>query len=274
MSYATQVSRFAAVAALALAAGAHADGHTLADIAQGSHRSPENVARNEWRHPVQTLQWFGLKPGMTVVEMSPGGGWYTEILAPYLRENGRLYGAHYDVNAASEYRRRSAREFVAKLAANPEVYDKVDITVFTPPEQTAIGPAGEVDMILVFRNVHGWLRNDTADDAFQTFFRTLKPGGVVGVVQHRGDPDKPQDPEAASGYVTEAVIIELATAAGFELAGKSEINANPRDTKDHPKGVWTLPPVYRMGDENRDEYAKIGESDRMTLKFVKPGGPM
>ena len=279
MNHRLWMRRAAAAVVLAFAVtGAHADGHggakSLADIAAGDHRSAGNIARNEWRHPVETLTWFGLEPGMTVVEMAPGGGWYTEILAPYLRESGRLYGAHHDLNAESEYRRRSSRQFVAKLAGEPDVYDKVEVTVFAPPEQTNIGPEGEVDMILVFRNVHGWLRGEIADDAFETFYRTLKPGGVVGVVQHRGDPDTPQDPEARSGYVNEQVVIDLATAAGFELAAKSEINANARDTKDHPSGVWSLPPSLRDGDETRDKFAAIGESDRMTLKFVKPGGAM
>lgn len=243
----------------------------LAALTTGEHRSEAYTARNGSRHPVETLTFFSLEPTMTVVEMSPGGGgWYTEILAPYLREGGKLYAANYDFNSSSGYYRRNARKFIAKLAAQPEIYDQVDITVFAPPGKVDVAPDNSADLLLVFRNVHNWMELGVAEQAFEIFFRALKPGGVLGVVQHRGDPDQAQDPKAESGYVTEATIIAMAQAAGFELTARSEINANPRDNKDYAKGVWTLPPTFELGEQDRDQYAAIGESDRMTLKFTKP----
>ena len=251
----------------------YGDGHGegLADIVGGDHRTRAFVARDGMRHPEETLSFFGLEPGMTVVEMLPGGGgWYTEILAPYLRDNGVFYAANYDMNSEVPYYRRNARNYIAKLANTPELYDQVNVTVFAPPQNADIAPAGSADMVLVFRNVHNWMRNDLAEGAFEVFYRTLKAGGVLGVVQHRGDSNEPQDPKADSGYVTEEVVIGFAEAAGFKLEGRSDINANPKDTKDHPEGVWTLAPNFRLGDQDREKYAAIGESDRMTLRFRKP----
>ena len=261
------------MAAAGLAGGALANGNSerLAALATGEQRSPGYAARNEFRHPVETLTFFGLEPDMTVVEMSPGGGgWYTEILAPFVREKGKLYAANYDFNSDVGYFRRNARNYIAKLSAQPELYDRVDVTVFALPDKADIAPPASADMVLVFRNVHNWMGDGIAREAFQVFHRALKPGGVLGVVQHRGDPALPQDPKAESGYVTEATVIAMAEAAGFELSGRSEINANPKDGRDHPEGVWTLPPGYELGDKDREKYAAIGESDRMTLKFRKP----
>lgn len=242
----------------------------LVEAARGAHRSDEKTARDVWRHPVQTLRWFGLRQDMTVVEIWPGGGgWYTEILAPYLREHGKLYAANYAPVPDTDYYARNARKYREKLAANPEVYDRVEITELMPPaDELEAAPAGSADMVLTFRNLHNWERGGYAPAMFDAMYRALKPGGVLGLVAHRADPGTNPDP--ATGYVTEARAIELAEAAGFELLDRSEINANPRDTKDHPEGVWTLPPSLRLGEKNRAHYAAIGESDRMTLKFRKP----
>ncbi|HKU14414.1 MAG TPA: hypothetical protein VJQ52_08455 [Steroidobacteraceae bacterium] len=218
--------------------------------------------------PRETLRFFGLQPGMTVVEVWPAGG-YTEILAPVLRQRGQLYAATLDPGS-SEYARRTVDEFRARLTAQPALYDKVVVTTLAaPPARNEIAPAGSADLILTFRNLHNWMMFGWQREAFEAMHAALKPGGVLGVVEHRGDPRRPQDPKAASGYVQEQYAIELIESVGFELVGRSELNANPRDTKDYEKGVWALPPSYADGARNRERYAAIGESDRFTLKFVK-----
>jgi len=225
------------------------------------HRSVGNVARDPARHPYETLSFFGIKPTDTVVELAPGGGWYTEILAPYLREGGQLYAADGG----------SAR-FKAKMDSMG-VYGKVKITTFDPKnDRLDIAPAGTADAVLTFRNVHNWmdLGGDKAQNVFNAAFKALKSGGVLGVEEHRLPASRTQDPKGGSGYVHEATVIKFAEAAGFKLAGRSEVNANPKDTADHPEGVWTLPPTYALKDKDRAKYQAIGESDRMTLKFVKP----
>jgi predicted methyltransferase len=261
------------VVALCSANGVHAAGPdeaALRELAVGSHRAPGHAERNVHRHPVETLTFFGLAPGMTVVEIAPGsGGWYTEILAPYLEASGRYYAAAYDPLAAEEYYRRSARALQDKLALRLDLYGSAILTVFAPPAKLDIAPAGSADLVLTFRNVHNWMADGAADAAFAAFYRALKPGGVLGVVEHRGASDGPQDPKAESGYVREDVVIGLAEKAGFRLDARSEINANPKDTRDHPEGVWTLPPTLELGDEDRAKYTAIGESDRMTLRFRK-----
>ena len=269
--------RFAwvAIAAVLLATpvAANDTADRLQALADGPHRADGNASRNRSRHPVETLMFFGIRPDMTVVEVAPGGGgWYTEILSPFLRDVGRYYAANYDPVSPTEYYRRNARRFVDKLAGNLELYDHSIVTVFAPPAKTDIAPPDSADLVVTFRNVHNWfgVEDGAADAAFAAMFRALKPGGVLGVVQHRGDPTRPQDPSAESGYVREDTVIALAEKAGFRLDAKSEINANPRDTKDHPEGVWTLPPNLDLGDQDRDKYVEIGESDRMTLRFVKP----
>jgi len=225
-------------------------------------RSSEERARDQYRHPIETLAFFGLKPDMTVVEIWPGGGWYTDILAPYLHDHGRLYAAISKGENAAEYKK--------KLADDPARFGKVTVTQLDPPDQMQIAPAGSADMVVTFRNVHNWMRGGNGEAVFKAMYTALKPGGVLGVEEHRGDPGKPQDPKAASGYVREDHVITLAEEAGFILAGKSDLNANPRDTKDYAKGVWTLPPTLRLGDTDKAKYLAIGESDRMTLKFIKP----
>ena len=243
-------------------------GDELTDIVIGEHRSEKYKARNMYRHPVETLNFFGIQPNMTVVEVSPGGGgWYSEILAPYLRQKGALYAGSYDP-AGSEYSQTNSKKYEEKLQASPEIYGKVIVTIFAPPDKLDAAPDGSADMVVTFRNFHNWIRRGHGPAAMTAMYRYLKPGGILGVVQHRQAADKLSTPE--KGYIREKEIIALAEDAGFALAAKSEINANPKDLKDHPEGVWTLPPVYRLKDMDRDKYAAIGESDRMTLKFIKP----
>jgi predicted methyltransferase len=197
-----------------------------------------------------------------VVEIWPGAGWYTAILAPYLKQDGKLYAAVAPGENTAEYRK--------KLTDDPKDYGKVVVTDLNPPTELQMAPAESVDMVLTFRNVHNWIRSGYAEDVFKAIYLALKPGGVLGLEEHRGDPNAPQDPKAASGYVREDYVIKLAEQAGFQLVGRSEINANPKDTKNYPDGVWTLPPTLRLKDVDRSKYQAIGESDRMTLKFVKP----
>ncbi len=236
----------------------------LKTILASSHRPAADTARDQYRHPLETLTWFGIKDTMTVVEVWPGGGWYTDILAPLLK----AHGTYYATGADSES--EGSKKFKDKLAASPDLFDKVKMTTLAPPEKLEIAPAGSADLVLTFRNTHNWMANGQADNVFKAMYTALKPGGVLGVVEHRGNPAVEQDPKAASGYVREDYVIKLAQAAGFQLVGKAEINANPKDTKDYPQGVWTLPPVLRLKEVDKEKYLAIGESDRMTLKFVKP----
>jgi predicted methyltransferase len=260
----------AAAGLLASGCATQRAGDTAIDQAlAASYRSTENRARDANRHPRQTLQFFGLRPDMTVVEVWPGGGWYTEILAPLLKDRGRLYAAHLDPGS-SDYARRTVDDFRAKLTARPDLYDKVEVTTLAaPPARNEIAPAGSADLVVTFRNLHNWMMFGWQREAFAAMHAALKPGGVLGVVEHRGDPQRPQDPKAASGYVHEQYAIDLIESVGFKLVARSEINANPRDTKDYEKGVWALPPSFAAGAANRERYAAIGESDRFTLKFVK-----
>lgn len=234
----------------------------------GEHRSEKNKARDQFRHPLETLAFFGFKSDMTVVEIAPGGGWYTEILAPALKENGKLYGAHYPDKGGDDYYSKSRRGLEKKLAAN-EVFSKVELTDFTPRVESALAPEGTADIVVTFRNLHNW-KEDGVEQVFKDAYRALKSGGVLGVVEHRMPASQSWEENKRSGYFPEALAIELAEKAGFKLAAKSDINANPKDTADHPKGVWTLPPVLALKDQDKEKYLAIGESDRMTLKFVKP----
>ncbi len=238
----------------------------------GNHRETKNAARDVYRHPKETLLFFGLEANMTVVEIWPGGGWYTEILAPVLRDKGKLYAANLALKskATPDIRGEIGREYLKKLAQHPDIYDRINLTELQAPEFTAIAPRGSADLVLTFRNVHNWAKDGNADATFKAFYDVLKPGGILGVTDHRAKPGTPLQDMIRSGYLTEDYVIGLAQRAGFQLVAKSEINANPKDTKDHPKGVWTLPPTLRLGDQDREKYLAIGESDRMTLKFVKP----
>jgi len=238
-------------------------------ILASPYRSEQSRARDPYRHPKETLLFFGARPDMTIVEVWPGAGWYTEIIAPLVKGSGRYYAAQYVPNPESRYVSRLLEEYDRKLRSRPDLYGEVIVTAFGP-RNTELAPPESVDMILTFRNIHNWMAEDWASEAFAAMYRALKPGGVLGVVEHRGDPSKPQDPRAKSGYVNEDYAIELIERAGFRLVAKSEVNANPRDTKDYEQGVWTLPPTFRLGDRDREKYAQIGESDRFTLKFIKP----
>ncbi|MEM7449373.1 MAG: methyltransferase [Myxococcota bacterium] len=239
----------------------------LAAAVAADHRSAEHRSRDRYRHPKETLEFFGVEPGMRVVEIRPGRGWYTEILAPYLQGQGELVAAiPSPTGAKAAYHQR----FVDLKMSKPGVFGQVQIGTFEPPSEFDFGPAESADRVLTFRNLHNMIGANAESAAFEAFFAALKPGGVLGIVQHRAAAGADPSEEAAKGYVPEAYVVELATAAGFVLDGRSEINANPADTRDHPEGVWTLPPVLRSGDQNRDRYLAIGESDRMTLRFRKP----
>jgi predicted methyltransferase len=246
----------------------------LAAAIAGPQRSAENRARDTWRHPAQTLGFFGIRPDMTVVEISPGGGWYTEILAPYLREEGKLYAAAYPADVAGEdgeYYRKSREAFDAKLAAAPAVYDRVTVTDFMPPSRLDLAPAGSADLVLTFRNMHNWITDDRAEvKVMEAAFKALKPGGVLGIVEHRTDEPVTREQMVKGGYMPESALIAAAESAGFKLEAKSEVNANPKDTHAHPEGVWTLPPTLALEDKDRGKYLAIGESDRITLRFRKP----
>jgi len=250
---------------------AQADDQLQAAI-NGPQRSEANRARDAARHPAATLQFFGITPSMTVVELNPGGGWYTEILAPYLKEHGQLIVAMVDPASEDEGERKAYARFQKKLSDSPAVYSQVKTAVFEPPKKLNFAPDNSIDMVLTFRNVHNWVGDgdDKLKLLFTSVYNSLKPGGVFGVVDHRLPVDKVQDATASSGYVQEAYVIRIAQSAGFKLAAKSEINANPKDHAGHKNGVWALPPTFANKEEDRQKYAAIGESDRMTLKFVKP----
>lgn len=264
---------FSAFVLLVGALDVHAGGPTLQQVLAQPHRSADNRARDAYRHPLETLTFFGLKADQNVVEIWPGRAWYAEILAPYLRTSGQYTAAGFVTDpqkGVESYRLESAKKLKARFESQPELFDKARVTQLGAPDEWTAAPAGSADLVLTFRNVHNWLGDDTAAQMFKSFHAALKPGGVLGVVEHRAKPGTSMDTMKKSGYVTEALVIELATAAGFVLEEKSEINANPRDTTDHPEGVWTLPPTLKLGDKDRAKYVAIGESDRMTLRFRKP----
>jgi len=238
-------------------------------VLAGEHRAPENRARDAYRHPKETLEFFGIREDMTVVEVWPGAGWYTEILAPLLRDRGQLYAASLDGNSG-DYAKNVVETYRGKLQLRPDLYGKVTLTTLAaPPAKNEIAPPGSADLVLTFRNLHNWMMFGWDKEALAAIHTALKPGGVLGMVGHRGNPKILQDPKAASGYVNEDYAIQVVESAGFKLVARSEINANPKDTKDYEKGVWTLPPGFADGDQPR--YRQIGESDRFTLKFVKVG---
>jgi len=251
-------------------AQADMDSTSLQQAIAGKQRSAEHKARDKYRHPQQTLEFFDVKENMTVVEIWPGEGWYTEILAPYLKDKGKLYAAHFSANSKQPYYKKGLTKFVKKMHKRPRIYNKVELTVLQPPEFVQIAPDGSADRVLTFRNVHNWMKNNQAAAVFNAMYKALKPGGILGIVEHRNSSLKQQDTRAESGYVTEDYVIVLARKAGFEFLEKSEINANSKDTKDYPEGVWTLPPSLRLKDKDRKKYLAIGESDRMTIKFIKP----
>ncbi len=266
------LSVFAALSVAGLGATASPPSQSVEQWTHGSHRAAGYSKRNAFRHPVATLTFFGLKPSMTVVEVWPSGGWYTEILAPVLRGTGKYYAAGFSLTAqrTPEWRKKLQREFERKLGAHPETYDEVIVTELSIPERTEIAPPSSADMVLTFRNVHNWMKGDYAPAVFAAMFTALKRKGVLGVVEHRAPKGTSRAQMIESGYVTTAHVKKLAREAGFRFVEGSDVNANPRDDAKHPAGVWTLPPSLRLGDTDRAKYLAIGESDRMTLRFVKP----
>jgi len=240
----------------------------LTQALKGPWRTPAQAARDQYRHPRETLEFFGLKPDMTVVELWPGSGWYTEILAPVLKDHGHLIAAATPVSLDTPG--EGTQPYLDMLAANKAAFGDVKEVDFLPPSKMDLGPEGSADMVLTFRNLHNWQGNGELDDVFKAAFKVLKHGGVLGVEEHRATAGKTVDQTFKSGYMPVDYVIAEAQKAGFKLVAQSEVNANPKDTKDYPKGVWTLPPTYTLGDKDRAKYAAIGESDRMTLKFMKP----
>jgi len=233
----------------------------------GPHRSEADRARDVHRHPRETLTFFGIAPGQTVVELSPGAGWYTSILAPLLHDRGRLVAA---IPSAEGSRARYAARFREFQATRPDLYGNIQIAVLEPPATVNLGEPGSADAVITFRNIHGWVNDNGFDAVLTAAFTVLRPGGVFGVVEHRAAPGADVATNSRQGYVPEAFVIERAQAAGFVLDARSEINANPRDTRDYTNGVWALPPTLRGGDVERERFVAIGESDRMTLRFRKP----
>ena len=242
------------------------EAHNLKQSVESEDRNFNNVLRDTYRHPLETLEFFGLKQDMKIVELSPGGGWYTEILAIFMYDEGQLIAAHYDTNQG-DYQKRSRLKYENLLSENP-IYKKVKLVNLG----SKLADTRSVDAILTFRNLHNWLGNSELkiETILNQSYDALKSGGVLGVVEHRAKPGTNLEEMKKSGYVTEKLAISLAKKAGFDFISSSEINSNPRDTKDHPKGVWTLPPSYRLEDKDREKYQQIGESDRMTLLFKKP----
>ncbi|WP_222944776.1 methyltransferase [Paraburkholderia sp. 31.1] len=235
-------------------------------------RSQTARARDVYRHPAQTLRFFDLSPTQTVLEIAPGGGWYTDILAPYLHDAGHLYEAQYlstSADLASEDRSIDA-EYLRKLAGAPAIYGNVVVGTLHAGQFFGFDAHERFDRVLTFRNIHNWIKDGQLDANLRAFHDALKHGGELGVEEHRARPGSTVQQMIETGYVTEAFVIDRAQAAGFVLAQRSEINANARDTKDYPHGVWSLPPGYAGGDVDRSRYVAIGESDRMTLRFVKP----
>jgi predicted methyltransferase len=277
----------AAALTLALAA-CHHDAKPDADVAVapspiaaqitalqgGNWRDPANVARDKYRHPAQTLDFFGIQPDMTVIEIWPSTGWYTELLAPYLQARGHYVAVLNDPQFATTDKNRDGwtqtmEKLRAKVAARPDVYGTPTF-VAIDPAKPVLGAPESADAVLTFRNVHNWVMAGTDADMFEAFYEVLKPGGVLGVVDHRARANAPVEEMKTSGYLPEQAVIAMALRAGFRLEARSEINANPKDTADYPDGVWTLPPRLILGDKDKDRYLAIGESDRMTLRFVKP----
>jgi predicted methyltransferase len=245
-------------------------GAKLETILAGSWRSDQNRARDQYRHPKQTLAFFGVKPTDTLIEITPGGGWYAEILAPLMKGSGTYIAAVAKPKNAEGEAARDQSGLQKKFAGDATEYGEAKIVEFDGKAPN-LGPANSADVVVTFRNVHNWTSAGTAPDMFKAFFNVLKPGGVLGVVDHRAADGADYEKVKDTGYLPTAYVTKLATDAGFKLTAQSEINANPKDTKDYEKGVWTLPPTYELGDKDREKYAAIGESDRMTLKFVKAG---
>lgn len=244
---------------------------SLADILASDHRSEENRARDLYRNPEATLFFFGLSPTDTVIEINPGGGWYMEVIAPFVNEEGQYIAAHPnpELDDMPSYVVDQAKQIEQRVEAQDALFGNAEVQFYDPSEPV-LGEPESADKVLTFRNVHGWVNSGQAEAMFEAFAEVLKPGGVLGVVQHRAEDGSSAEETAKTGYVSEEAVIAFAEAAGLSLEERSNLNANPKDTRDHPEGVWTLPPSLALGEENKGDYEAIGESDRMTLKFVKP----
>ena len=262
----TAVTSIAAAAPTSQTSGA--DLVKLKAIVDGPQRSAAHKARDKYRHPVETLAFFGIRPNMTVVELWPFGGWYTEIIAPYVKGTGTYYAAAMDPTSNDKEDKEYNAELKTLLDAHPDIYSEVKWSVLAKGKY-ALAPDGSADLVVTFRNIHNWVWAGDEKEVFAAAFRALKPGGVLGVEEHRN-----KDPQAKPGkdeaYTGEEYAVGLIESVGFKLVGRSKINNNPKDTKDYPKGVWTLPPSFAEGEKDHAKYAAIGESDRFTLKFVKP----
>lgn len=275
----TQMMTAAAATLLLMACGDSAPTATKPDamtltqaVNENPARSPENLKRDVYRNPIDTLTFFDVQPDMTVVEIWPGGGWYTEILAPYLKAEGQLYAAHFPQSETRDFYVKSRQKFIDRVATD-EAFSAIEVTEFSPAEDSVIAPPGSVDRVLTFRNLHNWYMGggqEAIEAAFGTFYKALKPGGILGVVDHRLPEQRADTDQDSSGYMKQSLAIAAAEAAGFVLVEESNINANPKDTADYARGVWSLPPTLSLGEQERERYQNIGESDRFTLKFQKP----
>jgi len=245
----------------------------LSDAVNHENRSVKERSRDEYRHPQQTLRFFDVQPEMSVAEISPGGGWYSNILAPLLNENGQLYAAHFYIEeGGNAYYKKSLDGFMQKISQDDN-YKNTKVTAFHPTKATDFAPANSLDRVLTFRNVHNWYMQtgqEGIDSAFSSFFKALKKGGVLGVVEHKLPENFANEAQKSSGYMKQSFVLAAAEKAGFKLLAQSDVNLNSLDTTDHQKGVWTLPPGLRLGKKDQAKYLAIGESTRMTLKFVKP----
>lgn len=261
------------VVTLSLLSSSSVFADAISDAVNHENRSNKERSRDEYRNPQQTLRFFEVQPDMAVAEISPGGGWYSSILAPLLNEKGQYYAAHFYIEeGGNAYFRKSLDGFKQKISQDP-THKNTKVTAFHPTKATDFAPENSLDRVLTFRNVHNWYMQtgqEGIDSAFASFFKALKKGGVLGVVEHKLPESLPDDAQKSSGYMKQSVVIAAAEKAGFELLAESEVNLNPLDTTDHEKGVWTLPPSLRLGEKDRAKYLAIGESSRMTLKFVKP----
>ena len=249
--------------------GRDAAANALDGVLAGSQRTAADRSRDPYRHPKATLLFFGIRTNTRVLQVWPESGWYTKILAPLLRAKGRYFAAVIAPDPGSRFLQARRTQYERLLASRPDLYGSVKVVTFSLDGNDVL-PAGSVDMALSFGDLHEWMALGDAQEALATIYRALARGGVFGVVDNRGDPAVPQDPRAKNGYVRQDYAIHLIEAAGFRLVATSELNANPKDTKSYPGGVWTLPPDYRLGNIDRAKYAAIGESDRFTLKFIKP----
>ncbi|QDO84444.1 class I SAM-dependent methyltransferase [Shewanella psychropiezotolerans] len=260
-------------ATLSFNALAHSDGHGVSSLQQAVNsdfRQDKNASRDDFRHPLETLVFFDINPSDKVIELWPGGGWYAEILAPYLAVDGQYVAGNFDTQPIDEkkregYKAKSGKKFETWLQDNRQQLGKATTVTFDPPTHYVLGGDASVDVVLTFRNLHNWAMKDQLEPVFESAYKVLKSGGTFGIVEHRAKAGM----DAKTGYMDEAKVIALAEKVGFTLVAKSEINANTKDTKDYPKGVWTLPPRLALDDLDKEKYLAIGESDRMTLKFTK-----